>query len=187
MHPDTGACNTHPPALRTAVLLQRADMATLLLSHGADVNRQNYNGNCYFAPVGHLAAEMGDTAMLRLLVAHSADVVSENIMGLFVGTPLHLAVATGNIDTVKALLEMRVPLDGEDSGGETPLEKAEGLACDDLAPWDDMVLIGEMLVRAGATVGYDEDSVAALNQSGRREGAFQTLMLAVKRDPRARE
>lgn len=120
--------------------------------------------------------------MLKLLVAHGADVVSENIMGFYVGTPLHLAVGNGDIDTVKALLEMRVPLDGEDSGRETPLDKAEGLACYDLPWWDDMVLIGEMLVIAGATLRYDEDNVAALKQNGRREGEFQRLMLAVKRD-----
>lgn len=163
--------------------LGRADIVALLLSDGADVNRQNHNENYYFPPIVHIAVHMGDTAMLLLLVAYGADAVSVNMAGIYVGTPLHRAVRDGHVHIVKALLDMRVPLDDEDSGAETPLQNARWGACrDDRAAWDDMVLIGEMLVRAGAIVDSDENNVAALSQNRRWEAEFERLMLAVKRD-----
>lgn len=105
-------------------------------------------------------------------------------MGMYVGTPLHLAVGAGAEGAARVLLDMGAGLDGEDSGYETPLGKAEGLACEELRPWEVMVRVGEMLVRAGAKLEYGKENEAGVGDEvyERKMAQFRSIMLAVKRD-----
>lgn len=187
MHPDTGAKDSQPPALRAAVRRRRLDIVELLVSHGADVNRHNYDGNYGYEAVIHIAAANGDTEMIKLLAAHGADVVSDNPMGMYVGTPLHVAVTCGHVGAVQTLLGLQAKVDGEDSGYETPLEVAESVACEDANTqewWESMVEIGKLLVKAGAPVRHTEESLQDLCvlPGEQRNVEFQRIMIAAGQD-----
>lgn len=187
MHPDTGASHGQPAALQAAVCHGRLDIVELLASHGADVNRQNFDRRSSFFAVIHLAAANGNTAMINLLAAHGASVVLENTMGMYVGTPLHFAVTASRLGAVQALLDLQGMVDEQDSGYETPLEVAETVACEDADTeewWDTMVEIGKLLVKAGASIRRMEenlqDSCSHLVQKG--YGEYRRIMIETRQD-----
>lgn len=108
--------------------------------------------------------------MIKLLAEHGADLESYNLVSMYAGTPLRLAVVHSHVGAVQALLALQVSASGEDSPYSTPLEAAEMVACEDTDTeewWEEMVEIGKMLVNAGAPVRYTEEG---LRERGDRPG-----------------
>lgn len=168
MHPDDGASNKESAALRAAVIHRRIDMVELLASHGAALDRQNYTAQSTFNPVAHDAAANGDAAMIKLLAARGANVESENMMGMYVGTPLHLAVLNTGTDAVRALLDLHVPVNVEDSNWDFPLDMAAMVASDDADTeewWELMVDIGKMLIKAGSPLRHSEEDLRRMSEN----------------------
>lgn len=113
-------------------------------------------------------------------------------MGMYVGTPLHLAVLRLHIQAVQTLLALQVPVDDQDSSFSTPLDVAEMVAIEDAdtkEEWDRMVEIGKMLVNAGAPVPYTEEGVRALGNGRYEEKTvrFQRIMIAARKRYTLRE
>lgn len=130
----------------------------------------------------HIAVANGDIDMIKLLAAHGADVASENPMGLYVATPLHLAVLLSDPGVVETLLDLDVPLEEIDRSYLTPLEVAEMIATEDAntaAFLERMISIGEMLVNAGAEVPYTEAECSALSDNpwDQRNAQFRRTMI----------
>jgi hypothetical protein len=65
----------------------------------------------------HIAAENGDTDMMRLLLASKADVNARNNLGQ---TPLHTAAAKNHLDAVELLLANKADVNARDNDGDTP-------------------------------------------------------------------
>lgn len=173
------------PALLSAVLHGRTDIAELLCSHGADINRHNRGAMVCLQSVVHVAAINGDSAMILLLASHGADVVSENLYGTYVGTPLHQAVLSSDVESVRVLLEMRVAVDTVDSAHLTPVEVAEMVASEDAdsEEWfGSTVEIAKMLMRKGARIRYaDEEALEGLKaRTGEKTVRFYRELIEFK-------
>jgi ankyrin repeat protein len=69
----------------------------------------------------HLAARMGHIDMVKLLVAHKADVNAKDRID---DTPLHLAALDGHAEVVELLLGDRADVNAKDSDSNTPLHLA---------------------------------------------------------------
>ncbi|HVA66956.1 MAG TPA: ankyrin repeat domain-containing protein [Elusimicrobiota bacterium] len=108
--------------LHWAALNGYADIAQLLIKHGADVNVQN-GGND--TPL-HWAALGGHADLVKLLVGAGADV---NAADNSLDTPLHFAADVGSLDTVNALLSAGANPGARDAYGFLPAD----YAC---AEWD---------------------------------------------------
>ena len=65
------------------------------------------------------AANRGDVAEVRRMVAAGADVHEQGELGW---GPLHLAAARGHVETVKTLVELGARLGVRTAGGETALQ-----------------------------------------------------------------
>lgn len=185
IHPDAGARHDESPALPAAVAHGRVDIVELLASHGADLNRANPSGNLRFESVIHIAAANGDSDMIKLLAEYGADVGSENLMGMYVGTPLHLAVLHSHVCAVQTLLALQVPVDGLDSSCSTPLDVAEMVASEDVDTeewWEEILEIGKMLVNAGAPCRYTEEGLRELGDRPDEKNSlrFQRIMIAAR-------
>ena len=85
--------------LESAVRARAADMAAVLLENGADPNFASSSDS----PPVFAAVEMGDTAMLRLLAEHGADLSRAGADNQFAED---LALANGHGDAVRALHEL---------------------------------------------------------------------------------
>lgn len=180
MHPDTGSTITKGPALRSAVRDGSLEIAELLLTHGADVNRKTFHGR--LEPVIHLAAANGDTAMIKLLAAHGADLAVQNLTRSCRGTPLHIAVICNRVSAVRTLLDLHVPVDAENYAHRTPLDVATSFACydlDQLERVEGMVEIGRMLVEAGAQMQCHEGGVGRPSRD-RQDVEWQKDLFAPK-------
>jgi ankyrin repeat protein len=81
--------------LMLAALNNQLDVAQVLIDRGAEVNRKGWT------PL-HYAATKGHTAMMRLLLDHSAYIDAESPNGT---TPLMMAAYYGTPLSVKLLLE----------------------------------------------------------------------------------
>lgn len=84
--------------LHQAADYSQLSMAALLLSHGADPNKQQGDGD---TPLHH-AAFRGDARMVGLLLGSRADPNVRNFM--FGRTPLHYAVDCGHVECVRLLI-----------------------------------------------------------------------------------
>lgn len=105
------------PPLMAAAQNGKVEMIEFLISRGANVERQGYDGN---RPL-HEAAHSGHLEAVKVLLAHGADVNCRNGLGL---TPLHDAARNGFLEIVKLLLSYGADVNAKDSGGETPLQSA---------------------------------------------------------------
>lgn len=92
-----------------------ADVAALLLEHGADVDARNKLG---VTPL-QCAASRGDKNIASLLIKRGAIVNAQNLGGR---TALHLAAAYGHKDVVALLLAHGADVRIRSSDGQTPLQ-----------------------------------------------------------------
>jgi ankyrin repeat protein len=88
-------------ALHTAAVLGRAELARVLLEHGADPNDIGYEGNKGLTPPLVLAAWEGNFDTLRILLDFGAD---PNLPAS-AETALYTAAEHGALDKVDLLLE----------------------------------------------------------------------------------
>jgi ankyrin repeat protein len=96
---DVNATNYAVTPLLNAVWFgQKADMAELLLDNKAEVN--NARGSSEKSTPLHIAAQTGDTDLVRLLVARGADLNAKDIYGR---TPLDVAEQYGNKEAATLL------------------------------------------------------------------------------------
>jgi len=73
----------------------------------------------------HLAASRGHEEVMKLLLAHGAD-VNSIARDKNRGTPLHWAVEAGRLGSVRILVEAGANIDAENRHGQTPLNLASG-------------------------------------------------------------
>jgi ankyrin repeat protein len=114
--------------LEMAACRGRLDVARLLIRSGADINLKGY-----FTPL-KAAASCGQPKLVRFLLLHGAQVER--------GT-LHLAVRSGQLPAVLALIKAGADLNARNSDGQTPLH---------FSAWKDSGRIAEALIAAGAKV-----------------------------------
>jgi len=108
--------------LHWAALNGYADIAQLLIKHGADVNVQNGGKD---TPL-HWAALGGHADLVKILVGAGADV---NAVDDSMDTPLHFAADVGSLDALNALLSAGANPGVRDAYGFLPAD----YAC---AEWD---------------------------------------------------
>ena len=87
----------------------------LLIAVGADVNATDDSKE---TPL-HLAAEVGQVAVVNALIAAEADV---NATNNYRETPLHLAAKWGRLEVMRALIAEGAKLDAKNNYEETPLQ-----------------------------------------------------------------
>ncbi len=122
MVPSAVAQNDGNVPLHWAALNGYADIAQLLIKHGAQVNVQNGGKD---TPL-HWAALGGHADLARILINAGADV---NAQDDSLDTPLHFASDVGSLDTVSALLSAGADPNMRDAYGFLPSD----YAC---AEWD---------------------------------------------------
>ncbi|OKL62368.1 hypothetical protein UA08_02264 [Talaromyces atroroseus] len=90
---------TLEPLLHVAVRSRKSTMVSMLLQHGAAaVGDQNSDG----ATALHVATELGDEAIVSLLLSYGADSSVRDVRGQ---DALHLAVSAGHTAIVKLMLD----------------------------------------------------------------------------------
>jgi ankyrin repeat protein len=107
-------------ALHYAAFFNHPSLAEYLLQAGASVNAVSRN-NMKVMPL-HSAVATGAVEVVRLLIAHGADV---NARQQDEFTPLHGAAENGNIEIVQMLLAANASVNSRKEGGITPLGIAE--------------------------------------------------------------
>jgi ankyrin repeat protein len=112
--PNVAERSRHETALMWAVAWQHADVAQVLLKHGADVRARSVNG---FTPL-LFAARDGDIESTRLLLGAGADLNEAAPDGT---TPLLAAAHNARTDIVALLLERGANPNVSDSVGFTAL------------------------------------------------------------------
>lgn len=105
--------------LHCAVNTNNIEMATLLLDHGACINRRDKFGR---SPLWFASCYSDKTDMVRLLLDRGAWISSTDFeMGR---SPLHQAAWNGNIDIATLLLDKHASIDIGDRAGLRPLHLA---------------------------------------------------------------
>jgi hypothetical protein len=133
-------------ALHLAVDMGKADVAKLLLAHGADKNgKDNYGQSLIMT-----AASNHHVDILALLIAAGADVSAPNQYRI---TPLAVAAEQGHLDEVKMLVAAGAKVNARDTSGGTALSVAI------LRGYKDIV---ETLLASGADVQRDKEDLLAL-------------------------
>lgn len=94
----------------------RIEIAEILLAAGAEINPR---GNFFMSP---LMQAVEDLEMVKLLIAHGADVNQKNFRG---ATALMGAAAAGPASVVKYLIEKGADVNARDKDGTTALMAAE--------------------------------------------------------------
>ncbi|UCE48728.1 MAG: ankyrin repeat domain-containing protein [Phycisphaerales bacterium] len=105
-------------------LAQTVDMATLLITEGADARARVEFGHT----VLHSAADQGDPQIVELLLARGANVDSKakSTNSLWKGwTPLHVACNNGHKAVVETLLAKDVDINAKTDKGDTPMSLAK--------------------------------------------------------------
>jgi ankyrin repeat protein len=111
-------------ALHTASVTTDPTIARLLIDRYQDgedrkrfVNARNNRGRTAL----HAAAQRGNLAVIRLLLASGAEIDHRDIEGQ---TALHLAVRAGHLEVVRELLNHRASINAQTRTGYTPLHIA---------------------------------------------------------------
>jgi len=110
----------HPsgPPINKAVEGKSAEIALLLIKHGANVNAKSKNGS---TPL-HLAAYYGFKNLAEVLIQNGADVkIKTDDLGM---TPLHAASQRGHFEIAKLLLDKGAEINAKDKEGNTALHRA---------------------------------------------------------------
>jgi ankyrin repeat protein len=108
---------TYP--LHIAVLKGQLEIAKLLLSKGAEINKNNDGDEA--TPL-HIAAQHNKIDIVNLLLANGADVHAKAAKGY---TPLHVAAEWGHIYVVERLLGAGADSNIKETRGFTPLKLAK--------------------------------------------------------------
>jgi len=115
--------NTRETPLHFAADRRSADMVSLLIEYGADVNAsvRAHESDTGRTPL-HIAAEAGLRRNAELLIAASAELDSRDSEGF---TPLHVASWKGNYLVASLLLAKGARLDLTSSRGRRPIDLAK--------------------------------------------------------------
>lgn len=98
------------------------DVVTSLLRLGTDPNQQDLGGHAPLYCVANQCASETGPQVVRELVQAGADVKACG--GVTRATALHMAARRGYVGIAGALLDCGAALDGKDSKGDTPLQRA---------------------------------------------------------------
>jgi uncharacterized protein len=110
------------------------------------------------------AAMLGNPAMAKLLLEHSANVKFRDKLG---NTPLHWAADRGNTEIVGLLLAANAPVNEENKQGITPLMMASGRG---------QVAVVRQLLKSGADAGKrDFTGQDAAGWAAGKPGVLQAL------------
>jgi ankyrin repeat protein len=104
--------------LTTAAMLDRRDLATVLIDHGADANIAEHRTR--EAP-GHKAAKYGHTYVLEYLLEHGAEIDRPGPGGM---TMLHIAAQQGHTEIAALLIAHGADINARTDAGLTPLSYA---------------------------------------------------------------
>ena len=109
-----------PPDSPVADAAMRDDIETVrsLIEQGVGVNEAQSDGMTAL----HWAAELGNVALVRMLVAAGADLEAVTRIGDL--TPLHIGAEVGQGATVRALLDAGASANARNVNGSTPLHFA---------------------------------------------------------------
>jgi ankyrin repeat protein len=107
-------------ALGTAVKQNFQGVAELLLQYKADPNIPDNDQNQIHTPL-YWAAQNGRLPLVKLLVAHGADVNAKNQGDQ---TALHVAASRSNLEIVRLLIDSKADIAAKTSSGSTPLHSA---------------------------------------------------------------
>ena len=111
--------NDKETPLHVALRRQHADIAQLLLAHGADAKAQD---NEIVTPL-HLASEGGFLEVVLVLLEHGADAKAHNKRGC---CPLERASEGGHVEVAQVLLEHGADVKAQDEVNYTALHLAHG-------------------------------------------------------------
>ncbi len=100
-----------------------ADIATLLIAHGAEVDPMD---EYHKTPLLH-AVENENSHLADVLLKNGACQTNRYAGANFGMTPLHMAIQDKDTEMVRVLMNYNPPLDARDGNGATPLLLAEGL------------------------------------------------------------
>jgi ankyrin repeat protein len=92
---DNGKAGETP--LHAAIAEQHGEVATLLISKGANVNTPDRSGR---TPLHHLARFLDDRGLAELMIDHGAEINAKDKEG---NTPLHFATSAGNRQVAEVL------------------------------------------------------------------------------------
>ena len=121
MHPEHvhARIGHHGTPMHIAAIKGHADILSLLLEHGADLEGRGLFDQ---TPL-HLASWAGKLEAARCLLDHGANINSRMEDGW---TSLHWAVYRENIQVMQFLLERGADVDARDDFGKTPSQNAKG-------------------------------------------------------------
>ncbi|XP_064604065.1 nuclear factor NF-kappa-B p105 subunit-like [Liolophura sinensis] len=171
----------HQTPLHLAVLTQQTQVIDMLLKFGANPALVDRYGN---TPV-HLATKAGDEACVRALTKYLRPGVTQekpfpeldifNYEGL---TPVHLAAASGNLNTLKVVCVRKADINIQDGkSGRTPLHYAAEAA--------DLSLAGYLLLEANVdpnSVTFDNNTPLHI-ACGRGLTGMVALLMAAGANP----
>jgi ankyrin repeat protein len=129
-------------ALHEAAKIGSAEIASLLISHDADLDATN-DGTMY-TPL-HIAAHYGHLDIIKLLIKNGVDIHQKCNDG---GTAIHIAADKNNVDVIEFLLSQGDDVNAKDGGGGSPLHSAVGR--------NHMATVS-FLLKNGADVNFQND------------------------------
>jgi len=115
--------NNHSALLHVAAFYKNAEVAQLLLEHGANINLRNGQRQ---TPLHRALVDVDKfwdniVGFIQLLLEHGADVdTSDNDHS----TPLHLALQNGSVRAARLLLEHGANVHLQNNDGQTPYQVA---------------------------------------------------------------